>query len=197
VALLRLHHHSGASVLRRDWAPVLLGGSSNRNGWNKDSSWVSSLKTGQLGWKCGFVGNYIIGNYIYLGLGKGPRPHKHCLSGLFPAHLSLHRWTVFTFKVGYGFISGGPQFVMQKWPFCRVLSIVATSARNNRLGVLEHAKLSWKHIVHVEVGGVMDGRYWVGQHVVALCRRRIPTSGFLVTCCLLYRGRMYLVRDSS
>jgi hypothetical protein len=26
---------------------------SNRNGWNKDSSWVSSLKTGQLGWKCG------------------------------------------------------------------------------------------------------------------------------------------------
>jgi hypothetical protein len=75
---------------------------------------------------------------------------------------------MFTFKVGYGFISGGPQFVRQKCYFCRVLSIAATSARDNRLGVLEHTKLSWTRIVHAEVGGVTDGRYWVGTN---------PTTG--------------------
>jgi hypothetical protein len=74
---------------------------------------------------------------------------------------------MFTFKVGYGFISGGPQFVRQKCSFCRVLSIVATSARDNWLGVLEHTKLSWTHIVHAEVSGVTDGRYWVGTNPTA------------------------------
>jgi hypothetical protein len=49
-----------------------------------------------------------------------------------------------------------------------VLSIVATSARDNRLGVLEHTKLRCKHNGHAEVGGVTDGRYWVGTN---------PTTG--------------------
>jgi hypothetical protein len=39
---------------------------------------------------------------------------------------------------------------------------------DNRSGVLEHTKLSWTHIVHAEVVGVTDGRYWVGTN---------PTTG--------------------
>jgi hypothetical protein len=71
------------------------------------------------------------------------------------------------------FISGGPSFVRQKCSFCRDLSIVATShARGNRLGELSLTTLVWTYVEHSEVGGVTDGKYWVGAN---LTRGRISS----------------------
>ena len=69
-------------------------------------------------------------------------------------------------KLDLVFISGGPSFVRQKCSFCRDLSIVATSkARGKRLGDLSRTALVWTFVEHSEVGGVTDGKYWVGANL--------------------------------
>jgi hypothetical protein len=96
------------------------------------------------------------------------------------------------------FISGGPSFVRQKCSFCRDLSIVATShARGNRLGELSLTTLVWTYVEHSEVGGVTDGKYWVGANLTRgrISSQRTPTSGFLAILCHPWReGQHYTTR---
>jgi hypothetical protein len=130
---------------------------------------VSSLKTGQIGWKCGLHWELHHWELHVFWPRRGTKTSLNIACRDYSRHIyDFIVGQMFTLKVEYGFISRGPQFVRQKCSFCRVLSIGATSARDNRLGVLEHTKLSWTHIVHAEVGGVTDGRYWVGTN---------PTTG--------------------
>jgi hypothetical protein len=91
---------------------------------------------------------------------------RTCFSGTVPGISVISLEKMLNARLDLIFISGSPQFTRQKCSFCHGLQIVATSkARGNRLGGLSQINLEWTLVVHSEVGGVTDGRYWVGTNL--------------------------------